>query len=88
MIYLQILSHLCLNLEMKIKNRYSQWFSNGLPWDSVRDAAHYHFYWVLYQLQQIEVPPGIDVADQWCREAEKIENTGLDKTKKIVFLLH
>ena len=48
-----------------------QWFSTGVPWESDRYAASYHFPWPLDLFKHLWVPPNSDIVDQGCREAKK-----------------
>ena len=54
-----------------------QWFSTGVPRDSVKGAAGFQFSSpldVFYHLGVHRVPANIDIADQECRESKKVEN--------------
>ena len=51
-----------------------QWFSTGVPRDSVKGAAGFQFSSPLDVFYHLGVPANIDIADQECCKSKKVEN--------------
>ena len=65
-----------------------QWFSTGVPWESDRYAASYHFPWPLDLFKHLWVPPNSDIVDQGCREAKKKVLNNCSIHLKTIFFLN